>query len=79
MPLRFCVWLGWNPTPLLLRDFKEFVALPSSTTIEYLVVGGYPRWGEFVSNTAYCGTHPNGRDLMLLQKFLHWLFKSAVR
>ncbi|MDP2826714.1 MAG: hypothetical protein Q8O52_29005 [Sulfuritalea sp.] len=26
---------------MLSRDFKEFVALPSSTTIEYLVVGGY--------------------------------------
>ena len=26
---------------MLSRDFKEFVALPSSTTTEYLVVGGY--------------------------------------
>ncbi|MDP2825355.1 MAG: hypothetical protein Q8O52_22075 [Sulfuritalea sp.] len=38
---RSCVWLGWNPTPMLSRDFKEFVALPGSTTIEYLMLGGY--------------------------------------
>ena len=26
---------------MLSRDFKEFVALPSSTTIESVMVGGY--------------------------------------
>ena len=38
---RFCVWLGWNPIPMLSRDFKEFVALLNAHEVEYLVVGGY--------------------------------------
>ncbi len=33
--------IGWPPTPMLSRDFKEFVGLLNAHGVEYLVVGGY--------------------------------------
>lgn len=36
-----CAAFGWNPIPMLPKDFKEFVALLNAHAVEYLIVGGY--------------------------------------
>jgi hypothetical protein len=33
--------MQWPPFPMLSRDFKEFVELLNSNSVEYLIVGGY--------------------------------------